>query len=93
MENLLFFFRPVMLAKVRATMVSSLFREMVLLDVVVSKLVRTNDNKHKQINKELTSRPILSMDMVEQDATQLFGQVEDLKVFIRGTDIAGMDFE
>jgi len=84
-------FRLVMLAMVGANLVCSLFCEMVLSDVVVSKLARSNHKKHEQINKELDGRPDwppLSTDMVEQKATHLDDEVEDQQVFIMGTDIA-----
>merc|ERR1711874_2426 len=58
----------------------------------VSKVARSYDKKHEQINKELSSRPDwppLSVDTerVEEDADKVEEEVED-QVFIMGTDIA-----
>jgi len=85
-------YRLIILAMVGGNLVISLFCEMVLSDLVVSKLARSNDKKHEKINKELDTRPDwppLSTDMerVEVEATQVNDQVEG-QVFIMGTDVA-----
>jgi len=85
-------FRLVILAMIGANLVSSLFCEMVVSDVLVSRLARSNDKKHEQINKKLASMPEwppLSPDTerMEQEATNIDDGVEG-QVFIMGTDIA-----
>eukprot|EP00092_Neocalanus_flemingeri_P015419 GFUD01016687.1.p1 GENE.GFUD01016687.1~~GFUD01016687.1.p1 ORF type:complete len:1358 (+),score=448.86 GFUD01016687.1:946-5019(+) len=85
-------YRLVILAMVGGNLVLSLFCEMFVSDVVVSKMARSGDKKHEKINLELSKRPEwppLSTDTerTEVEATQSNDQ-EDSQVFIMGTDIA-----
>jgi len=85
-------YRLVILAMVGGNLVISLFFEMVVSDAVVSKMARSSDRKHEQINRELDERPDwppLSSDteIIEDEATFSNDQTNG-QVFIMGTEIA-----
>ena len=50
-------FRLLLLALAGGNLLTSLFCEMFLADVLVNKLSRRKQNKHQQISRELRSRP------------------------------------
>ena len=78
-------FRLLLLALAGGNLLTSLFCEMFLADVLVNKLSRRKENKHHQISRELRARPdwpLLTTSEVETSQTDLGSPQEPQEVKI-----------
>ena len=78
-------FRLLLLALAGGNLLTSLFCEMFLADVLVNKLSRRKENKHHQISRELRARPDwpqLTTSEVETSQTDLGSPQEPQEVKI-----------